>query len=42
MGEDTGRIFRKDGRLSNELLGLPEKEDLDVVLKKMLEKAGQL
>jgi hypothetical protein len=41
-GGGYGEDFRKDGRLSNEFLGLPEKEDLDVVLKEMLEKAGQL
>jgi hypothetical protein len=34
--------FRKAGLLANELLGLPDKEDLDVVLKKILEKVGQL
>jgi hypothetical protein len=41
-GGGYGEDFRKNGRLSNELLWLPEKEDLDVVLQKMLEKAGQL
>lgn len=41
-GGGYGEDFRKAALLSNELLGLPDKEDLDVVLKKMLEKAGQL
>lgn len=41
-GGGYGGDFRKEGMLANELLGLPEREELDVVLKRMLEKAGQL
>lgn len=40
-GGGYGGDFKKEGKLANEVLGLPEEEP-DVVIRKILETAGQL
>jgi hypothetical protein len=40
-GGGYGEDFKKEGKLANELLGL-RKEELDVVIREILETAGQL